>query len=553
MNPDETQELKNQKNFFKETEVIAPPEQEVPGPTTGVSLPQIPLSMPTKKISSISKWFKESKLGGSLTKLGGKLSTALTVLQTSWGALKKLWEKVKEFLLGLIATILHFGAAAAYGALVGFLAGLVPAFVAAANVFGWVAGGLSFLGPIGWIAGGVAAIITFVVIEMGFTGAGAAAGVYIQSQIDKAKLSQANVGQSIINTNLETAKAAEGLGGISVGASIAAPLAATTLGLYTIYSAFLPPPGEEARLIPRQSAYIEVTKTAIPKKLENSQLPADINYAITISSQQGQTIRITSITNSTTARKEDETIPIEEDKFGKPITSFGCGGEGQCNCELGPGETCNIQYTITATTNDPDLSDSLIFDVITVTADVPGKDLTGEQESASASVIIGNPPMDCPREWPVLEIDPIVISQGPNGTFSHQNLEAIDIVGSTPGEIRFKEAIATHQGTAYTQIGRYGNKIVTIVGQCKLENGQVVEFSSIYAHLFSFEVNDGDSVVFGQTIGLVDNTGWSTGDHLHYEFRTTGGGGEIRMEQPFLPVNIPRGDYCQTHLCSYPR
>ena len=40
---------------------------------------------------------------------------------------------------------------------------------------------------------------------------------------------------------------------------------------------------------------------------------------------------------------------------------------------------------------------------------------------------------------------------------------------------------------------------------------------AVYAHLQGFAVQTGDSVVWGQTIGWVDNTGRSTGPHLHYQ------------------------------------
>ncbi len=48
-------------------------------------------------------------------------------------------------------------------------------------------------------------------------------------------------------------------------------------------------------------------------------------------------------------------------------------------------------------------------------------------------------------------------------------------------------------------------------------------YETVYAHLYSYLVQQGDVVSKGQIIGLMGTTGVSTGPHLHYEVRTAAG------------------------------
>jgi len=48
------------------------------------------------------------------------------------------------------------------------------------------------------------------------------------------------------------------------------------------------------------------------------------------------------------------------------------------------------------------------------------------------------------------------------------------------------------------------------------------ERSTLYAHLSRMDVKKGQRILQGQRLGAVGTTGWSTGPHLHFEFRVAG-------------------------------
>ena len=77
------------------------------------------------------------------------------------------------------------------------------------------------------------------------------------------------------------------------------------------------------------------------------------------------------------------------------------------------------------------------------------------------------------------------------------------------------EVYATGNGTVVKSEsgGGFGQHIV-------IEHGYGYE--TLYAHLSSYKVRAGDKVKRGDVIGLVGNTGRSTGPHLHYEVHKNG-------------------------------
>ena len=64
----------------------------------------------------------------------------------------------------------------------------------------------------------------------------------------------------------------------------------------------------------------------------------------------------------------------------------------------------------------------------------------------------------------------------------------------------------------------YGNYVVVVH-----DNGT----STLYAHMSKRAVKEGQTVTQGQVLGYVGSTGSSTGNHLHYEIRTTNSSGTV--------------------------
>lgn len=101
--------------------------------------------------------------------------------------------------------------------------------------------------------------------------------------------------------------------------------------------------------------------------------------------------------------------------------------------------------------------------------------------------------------------------------------------------MRFHPILRTwrkHNGVDYaaptgTPVRTVGDGIVDFAGW-QNGYGNVVEVkhsndrSTVYAHLSRIDVRKGQRVEQGLRIGAVGSTGWSTGPHLHFEFRVNG-------------------------------
>jgi murein DD-endopeptidase MepM/ murein hydrolase activator NlpD len=101
--------------------------------------------------------------------------------------------------------------------------------------------------------------------------------------------------------------------------------------------------------------------------------------------------------------------------------------------------------------------------------------------------------------------------------------------------MRFHPILQTwrkHNGVDYaaptgTPVRSVGDGVIEFAG---VQNGygNVVQIrhsndrSTLYAHLSRIDVRSGQRIEQGARIGAVGSTGWSTGPHLHFEFRVNG-------------------------------
>jgi len=111
----------------------------------------------------------------------------------------------------------------------------------------------------------------------------------------------------------------------------------------------------------------------------------------------------------------------------------------------------------------------------------------------------------------------------------------------------FLQTWRAHQGVDYaapvgTRVRAVGDGVVEFAGrQGGYGNVVIIRHdgsnSTVYAHLSAFGrgIRAGARVAQGDTVGLVGQTGWATGPHLHFEFRVAG------VARNPLSVPLPAG------------
>jgi len=115
------------------------------------------------------------------------------------------------------------------------------------------------------------------------------------------------------------------------------------------------------------------------------------------------------------------------------------------------------------------------------------------------------------------------------------------------------KAWRAHQGVDYaapagTRVRAVGDGVVEFAGRQGGYGNLVIvrhdsRVSTFYAHLQALGrgIRTGARVAQGDTVGLVGQTGWATGPHLHYEFRVAGA-----ARNP-LSVPLPAGTPVARH------
>lgn len=295
-------------------------------------------------------------------------------------------------------------------------------------------------------------------------------------------------------------------------------LAVLTLFIVLVVSGsfILPTKVQEAAITtisPYYSEYFDFKKTADVIYIKNEDLPKEITYKISIKPKKGVLER-PNLTEIIHISQEGSAPSITPQEF------------TDLPAEIGP-LGWETEYKISV---DERFKDSAIINSVKLSTFIIGiEEAKGTHEAlASAAVIIGKPPGDCPPfPWPTTG----KISQGPEGATSHfkNQEEAIDIANNIGTPV-----YAAHNGVAIAkeQTGGAGY-YVEISGNC---NG--LKYNTEYFHLLERDRFSGN-VTRGQLIGYMDDSGSSTGSHLHYEFRPKRPNEPFKMEPPNIPQALP--------------
>lgn len=301
---------------------------------------------------------------------------------------------------------------------------------------------------------------------------------------------------------------------------------ATMFALMVIWGAFLVPTPEEAGQPPALpgdpggpggpsipvNPYITVRKFANPTKIENN-TTATITYTIQVESKSGYVVKVNSFTDVFTTMGEEAPqnlqSPTTGSEFGEEMITTG-------KDVTYPMAFSGVDALVTNTV-------TINFDVYTIGSDVPVK--TNQSALARTSVTIGSPRLGC---WPASGW----LAQLEGGSFSHVGFDAIDIM-ATPGRDWNVYAPIAGDACALEQNKRWnadtGTWIYSGYGRYIQLRGEfdgrpvTLIFGHFSTYLSGLEPGSCQFVQPGTPLGIMDSTGFSDGDHVHYELRPGSG------------------------------
>jgi hypothetical protein len=160
-------------------------------------------------------------------------------------------------------------------------------------------------------------------------------------------------------------------------------------------------------------------------------------------------------------------------------------------------------------------------------------------------------PCDPSSQNCAIPVDCGCYSQGPGDGFSHAGYNAVDMGFGKCTYPPYPPVTVTHDGVVVKIVTghppgsgsgssppSYGNYVVVQANDTDTRNGKY--YQTLYGHLATVMVSRGQRVTRGTVIGLGDQTGRSTGPHLHYEIRY---GSSPQSElNVFFPANPTSAD-----------
>ncbi len=323
--------------------------------------------------------------------------------------------------------------------------------------------------------------------------------------------------------------------------SIGLVVTTTLFTIFTIYASFLAPIPEGNYAGGRSSAshYLELTKSAQPKKLPNQPQEQPVTYTITLKPRAGYTIKLKEISGP------DGKPAFIDDRFLEQRYKPGDGQETSITptspkldlSYLEPEFTRANPQKISYTVNFNGGINVLVINQVRVKFDVYKQDklVKADQEvKVRTGLSIGTPKVFC---WPVNGVITQLPLNTAGGVTSHgdERADAFDI-----GAITGTPVYAPISGRAYFKYDPDGFGHYVII---ESDDPIFKDHRFAFAHLSQISPDIGNEgnptqVDFGQLIGLVGSSGKSTGPHLHFELITSARGRYPKKDNPLTLLDF---------------